>query len=88
MRDNPSDDAVMMEFAANDVAFVPPLETGSVPEIVARVVVATQVGTPAYSARTNPFVPTPKKVEVAIATTFPVEPVLLTRTELAPIWAS
>ena len=50
--------------------------------------VATQVGTPFAHARIWPPVPVPKKVDVAIATTFPDAPVLFTRTVFAAIWAS
>ena len=55
--DRPSEDEVMIEFAANDVAFVPPLATVSSPEMVERVVVACHVGTPLKSASVNPSVP-------------------------------
>ena len=57
MRDSPSDDDVMMELLAKNVEFVPPLDTGSVPPIVVRVVVDCHVGTPLTRARTCPFVP-------------------------------
>ena len=56
MSDKPSDDDVMMEFAANEVAFVPPLATDRVPVIFARVVVAVHVGTPLTRARVKPSV--------------------------------
>ena len=46
---------------------VPPCVVPSVPEIVANVEVAVHVGTPFTSARTNPLVPVPYKVDVEIA---------------------
>ena len=57
IRESPSAEEVMNELRANDVAFVPPFETASVPVIVVRVVVACHVGTPLTSARTWPLVP-------------------------------
>ncbi len=57
------------------------------PEPLAYVVLATHCGTPLFQVRIWPPDPVPKKVEVAIATTLPVEPVLLTKTVLAPICA-
>ena len=57
MRAVPSVLDTMIELFANVVEFVPPFDTGSVPVIVARVVVACHVGTPLTRARTNPFVP-------------------------------
>jgi len=43
-------------FAVKEVMPVPPEVTGSVPEMVARVVEATQVGRPLESAKTKPLV--------------------------------
>ena len=54
--ERPSADDVMIELGANDVVFVPPLDTGRVPVIVVSVVVATQLGTPLTRASVNPFV--------------------------------
>lgn len=62
MRESPSDDDVRIEFNANDVAFVPPLDTGRVPEILESVVVATQLGIPFARARTKPLVETGSSV--------------------------
>ena len=47
---------VMMEFGANEVAPVPPEVTPNNPEILVRVVVATQLGTPLAKPKTKPFV--------------------------------
>ncbi len=62
---------------------VPPFDTGSVPEMVASVVVATQVDCPSIKVRTNPGVPTPKSVEVATERASPVEPVGFPRSDAA-----
>ena len=56
MRVVPAESLVMIEFPANVVEFVPPFETGSVPEMLDRVVVATHVGRPLTKARVKPFV--------------------------------
>ena len=52
----PAASLVMMEFTANEVAFVPPLATDRVPVIFERVVVAVHVGTPLTRARVKPSV--------------------------------
>ena len=57
MRAEPSELEVMIELAAKDVEFVPPLATVSVPEMFDSVEVAIHVGTPFDRARTCPSVP-------------------------------
>ena len=75
MRDSPEESEVIMEFDANEVEFVPPFDTGRVPVIEERVVVAVQVGTPFCKARVKPsvpddvvdslWVPLPRRMELA-----------------------
>ena len=89
----PAPSEVMMELAAKEVALVPPLETARVPVMVARVVVACQVGTPLTRARTWPsvpaevvaslWVPLPKTTALAWILPQPVPPTLTAKVEEA-----
>ena len=56
MRVVPAESETMIELGAKEVELVPPLETGSVPEMLDSVDVAVHVGTPFDRARTNPSV--------------------------------
>jgi hypothetical protein len=58
------------------------------PDPLAKVVVATHVGTPPTSARMVPFVPVPKRDEVAIAVGTAEPPVPFAQREFAAIAAN